>query len=104
MVSDVGQQREVSTQEKEKNKEKELTMNVGGKRILPLLFRQRQNVLLYHLIGMIVEQDVDSSQLLQSNFNDLLARLLGFQVCFVCKGFATLGFHKSDRFVCILLL
>lgn len=104
MVSDVGQQREVSTQEKEKEKEKELTMNVGGKRILPLLFRQRQNVLLYHLIGMIVEQDIDSSQLLQSSFNDLLARLLGFQVCFVCIRFATLGFHQSDRFVCILLL
>jgi hypothetical protein len=50
-----------------------LTMDVGVKRLDPLILRNVQNGVLHHLERVVVDEDVDGTHLLQRKLNSLFA-------------------------------
>lgn len=81
-----------------------LTMDVGVKGVQPLLLTQLEDVVLDHLVGVVVEEDVDVTQLLQCRFDHLFACLLGLEVGFESVALSAVLLDQLDRVFCVLLL
>lgn len=80
-------------------------MNVGIKRLDPLLLRDVQNGILHHLERMVVEQDIDRAHILQRLVDSLLASIRSPQICDVKVDLAaTLFNHLLGRVRVFLLL
>ena len=78
-------------------------MDVGIERQLPLILTQLKNILRHHLIGMIVEEDVDRSQLAESLIHDLSAIVSPLQVDRIEVTLLPMLLHLALRLLGILL-
>jgi len=76
-----------------------LTMDVGVKRLDPLILRNVQNGVLHHLERVVVDEDVDGTHLLQGEIHRLLAGVRRSQVRLVHVNLAA---AVLDHLLCLV--
>lgn len=81
-----------------------LTVDVGVEGVEPLLVGDLEDGLLHHLVGVVVEQDVDSAELVHGLVDDLVAVLLLSQVGREEVALAAVFLDLLLGLLCVLLL